>query len=310
MEPRDETKPRTTDTIHFLYEEEFNKIPRDILDEAADNGKKGHKIIELNWDTSLDHPIVNMFRQGLEKVRHAGGAQECPCIEKQINGLKFTGKPDFFDSNTVIDYKFTRDRLRPETAIQLVLYGELAAEFLCAPRVPEFYFAFHFHQDGGLFVYRIPDRAKEPLRKFGMSLVENHEAIKAGTLIRYEKMLEWERLQLEYDVFEIFYCTMPPMTVTSELEAKTAVLMFRDLQKVEGYTAHLKRELVRYMESAGVTKICDHTGGGVKIQVSNRKKHDAEKLKAYKATIVTGVEQSKSLVRFNPPKDKKQKRLT
>jgi hypothetical protein len=312
---RDETLPRVSDILKFLYIEELESIPRDILEAAAEEGRRKHKLIEDNWNTDLDHPIVNMFRRGLKKV------------------MGWIGDRDI---TIVIDYKFTRDKLRAETALQKLLYGELVSEGyqdFCKNKIvierqingytftgkPDFvilnmlsdaydvaYFAFHYHQDGGLFVYKIPDRAKEPLLNFALSLVEHHEDITAGKLIKYDKLLEWDKLQREYDVFEIFYCTMPPMTVTSELEAKTAVMMFRDLQKVEKYKKHLASELMRYMESEDKTVLYDPTGGGVRLQTSNRKEHDKKKLNAYKKTIITGTKEIKSLVRFSPP-IKKQK---
>jgi hypothetical protein len=305
MPKRDETLPRVSEIIKFLYEGDFDNIPPETLKAAIERGNHGHWLIEHNWNTDLDHPIVNMFRQGLSKIftDNQRGCYEA-VIEHQLNGYTFTGKPDFRMQGVIIDYKFTRDSLRPATALQLLLYSYLVQEQIGI--CPNDFYAFHYHQDGGLFIYKIPDRAKAPLRKFALSLVKHHEDIKAGKLIKYDKLIEWDRLQLEYDVFEIFYCTMPPMTITSELEAKTAIMMFRDLAKVEAYTDHLKREIMRYMDENDKTKLWDPTGGGVRLQVSNRKQYDAAKLKVFKETIVTGTKESKSLVRFNPPTKQKQ----
>jgi hypothetical protein len=302
QQARDESLPRVTDVLKFLYAEEFESIPDDILEEARERGERYHKLIELNWNTKLDHPIVNMFREGLDVII-IDRTMSQPAIEMQINGLSYTGKPDFCFDDVVIDYKFTRDRLRPVTALQLLLYGGLIYEASCGQHIIKKYYAFHYHQDGGLFVYKIPDRAIEPLGLFAVSLVRHHADIEAGKIIRYDKLIEWERLQLEYDVFDEFYCTMPPAIVTNELEEKAAIYRYRCLQKVEAYQKHLGREITRRMEETGQTKLYDHTGGGVRLQTSNRKQHDSAKLKAYKKTIVTGTKESTSLVRFNPPKN-------
>jgi len=322
---RDENLPRVSDLYHFLNEEEFDKIPQDQLDGAAERGNIGHKLIEQNWNTDLDNSIVNMFREGLEKVRQ--------WVRENSPG-----------STIVIDYKFTRDSLRPETAIQLVDYGGLIAEV--GKRVPggvaieqqlngsrytgkpdfvvqdsfEYfeYFAFHYHQNGGLFIYRIPDRAKGRISLFAHSLIEHHEAIKEGRQIKYLKMAEWERLQREYDVFEPFCNVMPPMQITTHDKAKQAALLYNtDVKRFEEQREQFKRELVRFMEEEGKDKIYDITGGGVRLRncrgtavYDTKKKAQADKVyaKALKDALIE-TKPNKALYRFSAPK-KKQELLT
>jgi hypothetical protein len=320
--PRDESLPRVSSLYHFLNEEEFKKIPQDQLAAAAERGNRGHKLIELNWNTNLDNPIVNMFREGLAKVKQ--------WVSENSPG-----------HTIVIDYKFTRDRLRPETAIQLVDYGGLIAEVgeISPGRIaieqqlngsrytgkPDFviqdsfehfeYFAFHYHQDGGLFVYRIPKRAKGALSLFAYSLIEHHKAIQEGRQIKYLKMAEWERLQLEYEVFEPFYNTMPPMEITTHDKAKQAALLYNtDVKRFEERREQFKREIVRFMESEGKDKIYDLTGGGVHLRNARAtkiydpvKKAKADKVynKALEDALIE-TKPNKALYRFNAPK-KKQK---
>jgi hypothetical protein len=295
MTKRDESLPRVSDILKFLYSEEFENIPRDVLEAARDRGIRGHKLIELNWNTNLDHPIVNMFREGLEKIR------------RFIGNRKVT---------VVIDYKFTFDKLRPETAMQLMLYGDLinneesyvSSGIIIENQIngktytgkPDFvmyqtpapfeYFAFHYHQDGGLFIYRIPDRAKERLLDFSLSLVNHHEAIEAGKLIKYDKLIEWDRLQLEYDVFELFHPILPPRSIETVEDSHFAVAKYHEATKIEAQIKHLKNEIKRYMLEENEPYIINpYTGTGVRLEKHKLVVYDEFKKKKedtkYKAAL-------------------------
>lgn len=291
-EPRDETLPRASALSWPLIAEEFLKISREILAVAAERGKKGHRLIQYNWNTILDHIVIQMFQEALRFI--FGGeipTDEQPVIEKQINGSTFTGCPDFFyPGRFIADYKFT-DELKDEVAIQLLSYDELIFE-RTGVRVKDHY-AFWFPTvssvlgDGGLFVYKIPKRTIKPVRAFMLWLKDNHVDIMRGDDVKYEAISRWAKLRDEYDMFEIVFTTQPMLTITTKELADVAVTKFYHLKLIKSYADHLKIELGRYLKEKDMQRFESETGHGVKWKRGKpTKKYDEAKLAPAKATFL------------------------
>jgi hypothetical protein len=309
---RDETRPRVSDIIKFLYEEELNAIPKHILEAAAQRGTEKHAIIESNYGKNTDNIISQLFRDGLFKIFTEDELQCDAVFEEQLNGKRFTGKPDFRLRDTLIDYKFAND-LRTVTALQLILYSKLVTEL--HDLFMQKWYVFHFPKDHGLFIYKIADKAILPILKYAESIINNHEAIKSGGLERYDALLEWEKLQQDYEIFELVETVLPPLTITNEEEAENAAVIYYNIKAVIEREAVLKRELKQYMEEQGITKIEDINGYGIRLQGRKNKMYDADRKAAAKKIYdkalnecQTGVFETTSLVRFAPRK-KKEKQI-
>jgi hypothetical protein len=289
-EQRNEELPRASALSWVLIAETFMKISRDILAVAAERGKQGHRLVQNNWDTNLDHKVIQMFQEALRFLCDGDISQVQPVIEKQINGETFTGCPDFYSlfKQFIIDYKFT-DELKNEVAIQLLAYDELIFE-KTGIRMKNHY-AFWFPTfspvlgDGGLFVYRIPDRTIEPLRAFMLWLKDNHVDIMNGEDVKYEAISRWKKLQDEYDMFEPVYTTLPLLTLSTRELADVAVTKFYHLKLLKGYEDHFKKEIGRYMKENNITdRLESPTGHGVKWKRGkSTKKYDEVRLAPHKA---------------------------
>jgi hypothetical protein len=305
MEARNEHLPRQSDIKHFLDEEEFDSIPDETLAEASLKGVEKHDIIHKNYGKPTNNIISLMFAEGLTKIFNPDELKLMPIFEKQLNGARFTGKPDFRLIRTIIDYKFSIE-LRPTTALQLVMYKMLIEEVLNIPPI-ERLFAFHYPKDRGLFIHKVPDRAIEPLLEYADYIIENHQAISDGEIIRYEAISKWETLLQDYEVFEPVAQVLPPLTITNKEEAIAAAVIYYNIKAVTDHEDRLKRELKRYMEESGDTTIGDVFGYGVKLINSTQKLYDKNKKAAAKKVYDKALEDCKtgtlstySLRRFKP----------
>lgn len=310
MIKRDETLPRVSELIRFISEEELDSIPRDRLEAKAAEGTRKHKILEDNYGKETNNLLSLMFKDGLNKIlkpdelRISEALLIAPTFEEQINGITFTGKPDFRLGNTLIDYKFTND-LRAVTALQLIFYGVLIQE-KHGIEMKRCY-AFHYPNDYSLFIHKVPDRTMKPLLDYAYYVFKNHEAITAGELEKYEALARWEELLLDYEMFEPVAACFAPLTITSEEEAINAAVIYCMMLPIEKHGEKLKSELKRYMAQSGDIKISDINGYGIRLQTKNPKLHDAAKRKKAKAAYDEALEecqigtvQTTSLVRFAP----------
>jgi hypothetical protein len=289
-----------------LTEEEFNKIPRDILEAKAAEGIRKHKILEDNYGKPNNNLLSYMFDEGLKKIFTEDELQGEPTFEKQLNGLQFTGKPDFYLRRTLIDYKFT-DTLRPETALQLILYGILQNEVSVS--IDRFY-AFHFPNDYSLFIYQIPGRALAPLKEFASFVIDNHEAIDAGGFEKYEGLIKWKKLLIDYEVFEPVDAVFPPLTITDQEKADFAAVIYYKIKRIEDYKKYLNSELKRYMEEKGETRLGNSETGGVRLQNHTTKVYDPKEYAIAKAAwdkaredCKTAEVVTKKIVRFGPKQE-------
>lgn len=270
MVSRDESLARQSDLTLFLYEEELAQIPRGLLYEKAAEGTRKHGLIETEHGKPTNNIIVQMFNDGLRRLfsrKELLGAS--PVIEEQLNGSRYTGKPDFRLLDALIDYKFTLD-LKPHVALQLILYAMLIEE-VHGLKVNRLY-AFHYPTDHGLFIYKVPDRAIQPLREFALYVIDNHEAIKAGNVERYEALNRWDKLLEDYEVFEPVATVFPLLTITNKEEAEKAARFYCRLKEVIDYEKYLKGELKRYVEENG--PIIDDDGFGVRLKGRSYKEYD------------------------------------
>jgi hypothetical protein len=305
---RDESLPRVSDLKHFLNEEEFNKIPKDILSRKAKEGTRKHGLLEKYYDKETPNPLVNMFKDGMKQLFTQKELSQKPIIEKQLNGSRFTGCPDLILGNALVDYKFTVD-LRASTALQIVLYAMLHYE-LTRKEISRLY-AFHFPGDWGLFMYKVPDRTIPILVEFAEYIIGHHEAIKAGELERYKALSRWDMILQDYEaennLFELVDTVLAPPTITTLEEAEVAAVVFA---KIGGKIAALKRELKRYMEDTGETRLFGIDGSGVRLDNGSYKVYDKEKKAAAKRVYdealkacLLRVEPTKKLVRVSPKKN-------
>jgi hypothetical protein len=306
MVTRDESLPRVSDLKHFIDEEEFNKIPKDILSVKAEEGTYKHGLLEKYYSKETPNLLVNMFKDGMRQLFTKNELSQKPIIEKQLNGSRFTGCPDLILGNALIDYKFTVD-LRASTALQLVLYAMLHYE-LTRKEISRLY-AFHFPGDWGLFMYKIPERTIPILVKFAEYIIENHEAIKSGELERYKALNRWELIVQDYEPFELAGTVLAPLTITTREEAEAAAVMFAKTKEVENKANDLKRELKRWMEETGETRLFGIDGSGVRLQNNTVKLYDAKRKaiakKVYDDALKncqTGILATKKLVRVAPKK--------
>lgn len=301
---RNENLPRQSDIKHFLDEGELEAIPEEILDEASERGIENHDIIEKNYDEPSDNIISNMFKEGVSKIFTSGELQEKPVFEEQLNGPRFTGKPDFRLGNALVDYKFSIE-LRKSTALQLVLY-EILEEEVNSVKIDK-HFAFHFPKDRGLFIHKVPELALEPLHEYAEYIIDNHEAIKGGELERYHAITKWDKLLQDYTVFEPVAQVLPPLTINSEADAIAAAVIFYNIKAVTDYENKLKRELKRWMSENDKTKIEDAFGFGVQFVKRENKMYDTSKKAIAKAIYdnaleecQTGIIENFSLRRVKP----------
>jgi hypothetical protein len=307
--PRDESLPRQSNIVHFLNEEEFDAIPADVLSAAADEGTAKHDLLEKTYaEHDCKNILARMFSDGLDKIFIDSDFLETPEFEEQLNGSRFTGKPDFVLDKTMVDYKFSNE-LRPSTALQLVMYGMLEHEVkgLSIDR----FFAFHFPHDRALFIHKVPDATVPVLVEFANYIIDNHESIKGGALEKYEALNRWAVIQRDYDLFEYVGSVLPPMMITSPEDAIAAASIFVEMQKVTDYEKVLKREILRYMKETGDTKIGNDLGFGVTLAHRKVKVYDPAKKAAAKsiydaalAGAVTDTLETTYIKRFSPRKKK------
>jgi hypothetical protein len=310
MVERNELLPRVSNLTSFITEEEFNKIPRDILEVKAAEGIRKHKIIEDNYyNISTDNVISWLFHKGIMQIFPGDETQDDPAFEEQINGERFTGRPDFRLWKTIIDYKFT-DELRPVTALKIVLYGMLEKE-VNGIDIDRFY-AFHYPEDFTLFIHKVPDRTIMPLVTLAGYIIENHESIKAGHLEKYEALNMWDKLLQDYDVFEpVGTELLPPSTIKNNEEAITSILLSRKIDEIIKYQEKLKSNIKQYMIENDLPKISDISGYGIRLQYNNKKLYNTGRKAAAKkiydealSKCQTGTFETTSLVRFAPRKNK------
>jgi hypothetical protein len=289
-----------------LTEEEFNKIPRDILEAKAAEGIRKHKLLEDNYGKPNNNLLSYMFAEGLKQIFTAEELKTKPIFEEQINGKYFTGRPDYYLLGKLIDYKFT-DTLRPETALQLVLYDIL--ETMGGNAVDEHY-AFHFPNDYSLFIYKIPGRTIAPLKEFVSFVIDNHEAINAGEFEKYEGLIKWKKLLTDYEVFEPIGAVFPPLTITDKEKADFAAVIYYKIKRIEDYKKYLNSELKRYMEENELKSLGDRETGGVRLQNHTTKIYDAKKQAVAKAAYDKALKECKvsevvttKIVRFGPKQE-------
>jgi hypothetical protein len=307
---RDKSLPRQSDLFSFIGEDEFEKIPEAILHNKAVEGIEKHDILEKTYGKDeRDNLLAGMFKEGLQKIFTPEELTGKPVFEEQLNGPRFTGKPDFLLCNKLVDYKFT-DILRPKTALQLKAYDILEDEVkdvLIHDR-----YAFHFPHDRALFIYKIPRRTIPELEDFVNFVVDNHEDIKAGKLVKYDALIKWEELQQDYTIFEFVAAIVPPMMITNPEEAITAARAYIEVKEAEKYGKVLKDELKRYLEDIDETRIEAGGGYGVRLQSSKATKvYDEVKSKAAKEVYNKALEdclisetKNKGIVKFSPKKKK------
>jgi hypothetical protein len=273
MTKRDERLPRVSSLIYPLIQEELESIPRDTLEKKAAEGRMKHRIIETSYGKNTDNIISWLFIKGLAKIFDKDSLMSKPTFEQQLNGKRFTGRPDFLLNKTLSDYKFT-DVLKDETGLQLIKYGILEREVNDIEI--ERYFAFHYPVDYSLFIYEVSQRAIDPLKKFSTFLVDNHDAIREGGFEKYEAINEWGRIKLEYEIFELVDALYAPHLIEKANELEKAVVYY-NFKQSEKFMKKLKSDITRYMIDNNIQRIDDNSGYGIKLKSRTNKKYDKKR---------------------------------
>lgn len=309
--PRDESVPRQSNLFAFLSEEEFDSIPQDTLENKAAEGIEKHALLENTYDKVSQNLLVMMFKEGLTQIfTYDELSDSSPIFEEQLNGKRFTGAPDFLLHNTLIDYKFCLD-LRPKTALQLVAYGMLEKE-IKGIDINRF-FAFHFPDDRSLYIHRVNPRVVPVLIEFTNFVIENHNDIGAGELVKFEALSRWEEIQRDYDIFESVCDIFPPMMIESREDEISAVMTFIKIKEIQDREKILKREIRRYMDEQGITELTGLDGYSVRISnCAAIKIYDKEKKAVadsiHKAALEDALQEkipNTCLKRFKPKKKEK-----
>lgn len=288
---RNEALPRVSSLYHFLNEEMFNAIPRAILDAKAAAGTHNHHIIETRYTGEVDteNMLVNTFTKGYRAI-FTEQERENMNFEGQLNGKRFTGKPDLHVplAGAVVDNKFTVE-LNPTNALQLVLYGILLDE-VRGGEVTNHY-VFHCPTVGdALFIHKVRSEVIETLKKFAEFLIEKHSEIEAGELIRYHAFSMWDKICDDNVMFELVDTVDFPLAITDLDTACAAAAKFAHLSKVEARIKELKRDLTKYMVGSGETYLGDADGYGVSLVNRKTKVYDGVKKAAAKKVFDAGME--------------------
>lgn len=248
---------RVTEIIKPLYDGEYDKISRAILQAAAERGIAGHKRNEIAIKTGFADVRVNTLEWLTQQAFHALNISVNPagnplCEElhvKNINGVEVTGHPDFKNTFETVDYKFI-DELKPQVALQLDLYDRLGN------LTPTRYFAFHYpSNDRGLLVYEVPEKAKPELRRINDELIEYAKNGQKEAMHLLDIKYEWQILQEQQDILRLVGSWLPEMSLVCQEDIVAIAPIVIAMSVASKSVDFLRAEIARYMKANDVTKI-------------------------------------------------------
>ena len=254
-EPRNESLPRVSDIIKFIDEEEFNKIHRITLNEAAKKGTRGHDTLEKYYNSDVNTDQLVQLRDAIRMLNPKGK----PTFEHQLNGSTFTGRPDMYYDDLLNDFKF--GILMEKVALQLAGYDILLKEKDGINR--RRWTVSHFQGDKGMFLYEVPEAAHADLRLLFLYCIYSHESIDNCGIERYHALSKWDELTTQYQLLVPLNTFLPELKITNKLEAQNAMHIYHDLVRVEQYKDYLKSQITRYMVENECNSIDDGCGKGI-----------------------------------------------
>lgn len=310
MTKRDETLPRVSELIGFLSD--YDSIPEYRMEPARERGLKNHKVIQEHYHKKTDNIVANLFKDAIKKIFKLKSVyDEFPVFEEQLNGSRYTGRPDCRLYDNLIDYKFTSDSVpKPQWALQLMFYAVLE-DSINNVFIRDHYI-FHYPKDWSLFVYKISTKAKINLLSIAKYIIDNHEAIKTGGLERYDALNMWEDILTDYEIFEYVDSFFAPMEIEKANELEKAQVYY-NFKQVEKKLSKLKDDITKYMADNNIPSLDDNKGHGIVLRTKTKDLYDEKKkakaLKAYqkaKEKCKIGTTTTTYIECFSPkPSDKK-----